>query len=305
MDRGRELLGGPERIRLTGERRPDRRLLEHPIGLPTPGAPADHTPWRIRSRRVVSDRRKGRRVRHRKVRRDVEQHDRLARRRSIEIVAGRMTPLGEQRIVVAVPDHDLAGRGPSPFDPRAQGRDDVLDRLHGPDRRRRRVQVVDEEHHESEVAVGVDEAGKERALPELDDARRGTDRALDLGARADGGDRVAADRDPLRIRGRGIDGQDVLAEEDEVGDLDRSGRGNGRTRTRRQNRDRNNERRTRSAKHPTPGRSCAGRRRRHANSGHVGDLDLSGQSNAPSVRIDAKLDRPEAAAQHAHQRGIA
>lgn len=239
----RELLGRSEDLGLRGERRMDRGLLEYSVRLAASGPAADHASGGIRRLRPVADRRQGRRVRCREMARDVEQHDRRDERGAVEVVPRRMPPLREQRVVVAPADHELA-RGRRAFrDARPQGGHDVLDRLHRTDRRRRDVQMLDEQHDHADVAVGIDEAGQERTLPELDDARRAADPPRDLLARADRDDRVATDGDGLGALGRLVHRQDVSPEEDEVGLRQRrSGLRRGRRRTGGEQRDEHDDR---------------------------------------------------------------
>ena len=91
----------------------------------------------------------------------MDERDRVLGRGAIEVVAIRVPVLRQQRIVVAVPEDELARRYLLLLDPDAQRGDDVFDRFHRSDRRRGGVQQIEVLHDHREVAVGVDEARDE------------------------------------------------------------------------------------------------------------------------------------------------
>ena len=57
---------------------------------------------------------------------------------------------------------------------------DVVDFPNRSDRRRRRIYEIEYLHHETKMTMGIDEPGRQRPVPEFDDARRFPDQPLDV-----------------------------------------------------------------------------------------------------------------------------
>ena len=138
-------------------------------------------------------------------------------RRAVQVLAGGMPSLLKQRVVVAASGHRLSGRDVVLVDPRPDLAHDVVDVVHVS--HRRRVQP----HHQvlvaarsQEVAVGVDEAGQERAVAEVHHPRRGAFKRHHLVGRAGRHDGFAAHRDGFHGGLLGVHGDDVVAVEDRV-----------------------------------------------------------------------------------------
>jgi hypothetical protein len=147
----------------------------------------------------------------------MQQGDRVIRGGTVEIVSIRMPSLFEYRIVVAITHDELAGRDLTLGDPIAQCFYDVVDLQHRPDGRRRRIQEIKELNHHTEMAVGVDEAGQERSIPEFDDTGPLPDQPFHLFSRPDRNDRLTPNGDAIHTLGFGIDRENVLTQKDDIG----------------------------------------------------------------------------------------
>ena len=209
-----QVVGGPEQP--TASHQPARGLLEHAVGLSRVADPADVAAGRVRG--IGGDPRGPERggVGRAQMPRHVGQHDRVLRRGPVEVVARRVAVLGQQRVVVAAAAHHLARQDVALGDPGPNLAHDVVDGTDVPDRRRVERQCVEGHPHGQEVPVRIDEAGQQRALPQLDDARRSAAQGHHVVAGAGRDDRLPAHRHRLHPRPARLHRDDVIADEDRV-----------------------------------------------------------------------------------------
>ena len=160
--------------------------------------------------------------------RDVGQHDAVAGRGPIKIVARGVAALGQQRVVVAAPEHHPAGGNAALGDPRPDLAHETVDAGHVAHRRRVQRQGVEPAPHREEMAVGVDEAGQQRAAAQIDDARLFPAPRQDRIARPRRGDDAVPHRHRLDGGLIRVHGDDVIAGEYRVGGLGGGERGNAR-----------------------------------------------------------------------------
>ena len=199
-----------------GQHRKGRRFFEHAVGLARARPASDHATRRVRRLRGQADLGECGGIERHQMSGYVHQPDRMPRGDAIEVVPRRVSAFGQQRIVVTEAEQPFARRHVALADPLFERGHDVVDALHRSDRRWGEVDEVEGAHHQRQVAVCVDEAGCQRALFQLDDARVGSDVGAHFFSRTDGDDVIAANRDAARVGVGRVDGQEVLAEEHEV-----------------------------------------------------------------------------------------
>ena len=199
---------GPGDLEIEGVDAPEPR--HHPGGLP--GRVLEH----LAAERILGlggepHGRHRRPVHHRLVV-EVLHPDRMVGRDRVEVSRRRLAVLGELALVPAARHHDpRAGRGPC--GPRPDHPEALRERGDGLP-----VQfVVPGQALPDRVDVRVDEPRDDRAAVEIDHPGRGTNVRLNLAVRANRHELPFLDRGSLRGRELAVHGDDLAAEQDEVG----------------------------------------------------------------------------------------
>ena len=144
--------------------------------------------------------------------RDVHDEDRVVGRGGVEILAGRMAPLGEKRVVVAKTEYPSARIGLGGF--RFERDREIADRSGVSDRRAVDIDADHAEARARKVTVSVDEARQECSALEVVYPCASLYMVFYIGAASYRDDPITFDRHGLRDRLRRVHRQNDAAQED-------------------------------------------------------------------------------------------